>query len=195
MRSLASGELRAKTTSDPQPSSSWSWALVMASRSVPLTTRSPPAPMSTLRAIAAAVSPLSPVTNAGVVGPLDGCGDLRARRVQHGREPDQAQLAFGILTAARHARCDGQRAVGKGEHPQAAPSVAVHGARGLFAVGRRDRAFLPAAADRGAEGENLFGRPLDVRYQAAVQLVDGGHELELWIETEQLAAVLLPRGH
>ena len=62
IRSLASGELRAKTTSCREPSRSSSWLSVIASSSVPLTTRMPPRPMPTLRAIAAAVSPLSPVT-------------------------------------------------------------------------------------------------------------------------------------
>ena len=62
MRSLASGELRAKTTSSPQVSRASRSRSDILSSSAPLTTCIPPAPMPTRRAIAAAVSPLSPVT-------------------------------------------------------------------------------------------------------------------------------------
>jgi hypothetical protein len=57
---LASGELRAKITSSPQPSSSSSSCSIILSSSVSLTTRMPLAPMPVRRAIAAAISPLSP---------------------------------------------------------------------------------------------------------------------------------------
>jgi hypothetical protein len=60
--SLASGELRAKITSAPEPSSPLRSRSVIVSSSRPLTTRIPQEPMPTRRAIAAAVSPLSPVT-------------------------------------------------------------------------------------------------------------------------------------
>jgi hypothetical protein len=99
MRSLDSGELRAKTASAPESSSASRSGSLMASSSVPVTTRIPPGPVPipTWRAIAAAVSPLSPVTT---------CTRIPARRTRAIVAGTSARGGSCIaVTPSRHRSC------------------------------------------------------------------------------------------
>jgi hypothetical protein len=163
IRSFASGELRAKTTSAPDASRSSSWASVIASSSVLLTTRMPSAPMPTLRAIAAAVSPLSPVTTwtrmpawcsrsiaAGISG--RGGSSMAPSPARH-RSRSASSRRSGTPVPR------GQRSGRHGEHAQPGPGVAGHDPRDLVAVRRGERHVLAAAVNGSAAGPPAASRP------------------------------------
>src|ERR1039457_5194667 len=118
MRSLASGELRAKTTSGPELSRSSSWRSVIASSSVPVTTCMPPGPvpMPARRAVAVGGD-----GGGGGQGPAGG-----------GQHPQAAARVFS------HDACD-LIAVGGGDRYVAAAAVDPGGPgedflRGAFGV-------------------------------------------------------------
>ena len=77
--------------------------------------------MPTSRAIAAAVSPLSPVTTLtrmpGPVNLADRRGDLGPWRVEHRGQAEQAQIPFGVRALA------GNPAIRRGRRRQATAST------------------------------------------------------------------------
>ena len=153
MRSFASGELRAKISSRCPASSASSSRLghrvqlgagdharVVRVADADLRARS-----------ARAVSPWSPVTTMirmpAVWQRATASGDLRPRRVDHRDEPEQGQLALGVVPAVSDGVRRGQRPLGHGEHPQplARPTRRSGGRHGAAVVlGQR-----PVAGRRG----------------------------------------------
>ena len=122
--------------------------------------------------------------DARLVHPPDRGRDLGARRVEHRHQPDQAQVPFRLLPLAGNQGAGRERPAAEREHPQALPRVIVHEPRRGGLVRGRDRRLVRAAADPARPGEDLLGRALSVHHQAAVQLIDGGHELDPRIEPE-----------
>jgi hypothetical protein len=98
--------------------------------------------------------------DAGAVGLPDRGRDAWPGRIEHGGQPGQAQVPFGVLAPTRDGGGGGQRAVGEGEHAQALPRVAGHDPGGLVPVRGGDGKVPAAAADRGAQGQDLFRCPL-----------------------------------
>ena len=195
---LGFGELRAKTTSEPEPSRSSSCVSLIASSSVPLITCIPSAPMPTRRAIAAAVSPLSPVTTwtrmpARCTRSI-ARGHFWPRRVEHRHQPHQGQFPLRIVAPDRDRRRPWQHPVRHRKDAQALPRVFLHDAAHLVAVGGSDRWLALAAADLRGPGEHLLGRALGVHYQAAVLLIHGRHQLQPGVEAEQGPAPRFPAG-
>ena len=174
MRSLASGELRAKTTSVPEPSSSSSSRFRhrvqfgagdhlhpagTAADADLAGDRGGGQPVVAGDHVDADASPVHRAIAAGTSG--RGGSSMAAIPVRHRSRSASSRSAGDADPAGSIRRANGQ-------HPQAPPGVAGHDARGLVAVGGGERHVAVAAADPGDPGQDLLGRALGVHHQAAV---------------------------
>lgn len=129
-------------------------------------------------------------TDAGGVAVGDGCGHLWAWWVEHRYQAQQGQLVLGFLTAFGQRLPGLEAALGDGEHAQPLSRVGVHP---LFDAEAALSAQWAGAAlgvrDRGAAGDDVLRGSLGVHPHAAVAFVQGGHQLEYRVEVELATAV------
>jgi hypothetical protein len=189
IRSLASGELRAKMSSRcSRRISSSSGSLRRSSCSPVMTVAFSPA-MPTRWAIAAAVRPLSPVMTmmrmpASWQAATAAVTSARGR-VGHRDQAEEAEASFCFLAVLRYGLGRLEPALGDGVDAQPLPGVVVVQPQDLSALCPAERALLSVALDhRRAARQQRLRRSLRVDPPVAVAVVDRGHELEHRIEVE-----------
>ncbi len=110
---------------------------------------------------------------------LDRRRDLRARRIEEGDQPEQAQLRLRGVGIGRHVR---RVTGGERENAQTASRELLDRRRRRRTQLRRHRLVAAGAVDRRAERKQPFRRPLDGDHQSAVAAAHHAHPLAFRIE-------------
>ena len=126
--------------------------------------------------------------DARLVAARDSIGNLRPRRIEHRHEAQKAQIPLGLLAPIGRIGAFVEQPVGEAEDSQSGRGVRLDRVRhGSQLIGSEGPFGIVAPEDPRAAREQLLGCALGMNPQTAVELIDGAHPLEHWVEMEMPA--------
>ena len=133
--------------------------------------------------------------DAGAAAASNGLGDLRPGRIEQRNEPEQDEVALGVLPPLRRQHSLRQPPTGHREHAETLRRVALDHREHPDAVALAERHISAGRSERGRTREHLLRRTLHVQRQPAVTpIVDARHQAQLRVEAVEPASVVLATG-